>query len=490
MAVPASRLPGICRQGKNYTNAVECDSPLPARSARRRCRGDSQGRLDYVLAAGRIDKFAADRYGRSMAQPVSPIPASPSPAIGDRTGDAPLPRRVLYATSARIGGTGLDLVAHKTLLAPLRAGFLGCAIGYDNRTAGDIPDRFVRSLRWSPVRLLSSLSRPFYYGAKKQYLDRVAARELGTGRYDFFHGWSGDALFALREARARGIPSMLEIPTWHVAHGFGKWTDTAPPTRLLDHAIPRAWRDRLLVTEKRIIEEYALTDLILSRSSRATETFLAEGIAPEKVFYIGDAADTMRFQPPADPPVDGIFRAIFVGALIRRKGVHHLLEAWHRLQLPRAELLLVGFPHPEIAPDLARHGVGQPDSTVRLIGPTPRVEDWFRQATVHIFPSLLEGCAKSTCEAAACGLPQITTRESGDVVVHGSNGLTVPPDDVDALTAAIETLYRLPAARLVEMRIAARRRAVEEFSWERFHDRILEAYRRAGQNQRQRTTGA
>ncbi len=397
----------------------------------------------------------------------------------------PLPKRVLYATSARIGGTGLDLVAHKTLLAPMRGKFLARAIGYENRTRGEIPERFVRSLRWSPVRLLSGLSRPFYYGAKKQYADWVAAHELRTGRYDFFHGWSGDALFALREARARGIPSMLEIPTWHVAHGFGKWTDTAPPTRLLDRVLPRAWRDGLLVTQRRIIEEYALTDLILSRSSRATETFLAEGIAPEKVFYIGDAADTMRFQPVAAPPEDGIFRAIFVGALIRRKGVHLLLDAWHRLRLPRAELLLVGFLHPEIRQEFVRHRVGEAGSTVRLIGPTSRVEDWFRQATVHVFPSLLEGCAKTTCEAAACGLPQITTRESGDVVVDGVNGFTVPPNDVDALAAAIAKMHALPPAQLAEMRGAARRRAVEEFSWERFHERILEAYRRAIENQRQ-----
>ena len=38
------------------------------------------------------------------------------------------------------------------------------------------------------------------------------------------------------------------------------------------------------------------------------------------------------------------------------------------------------------------------------------------QSTVHVFPSQCEGSAKVTYEAAACGLPQITTREAGDVV--------------------------------------------------------------------------
>ena len=43
----------------------------------------------------------------------------------------------------------------------------------------------------------------------------------------------------------------------------------------------------------------------------------------------------------------------------------------------------------------------------------------YRSAAVHIFPSTCEGSAKATYEAAACGLPQITTRESGDVVQDG-----------------------------------------------------------------------
>ena len=116
-----------------------------------------------------------------MERPTIVAADSPPPAADATATLPPMPRRVLYATSARIGGTGLDLVAHKTLLAPLRGGFLARAIGYENRTGGEIPARCVRSLRWSPVRLLSGLSRPFYYGAKKQYADWIAARELRHG---------------------------------------------------------------------------------------------------------------------------------------------------------------------------------------------------------------------------------------------------------------------------------------------------------------------
>jgi hypothetical protein len=92
---------------------------------------------------------------------------------------------LLYSTSARIGGTGLDVEALEKSLAAYCGGFLGKVIGYDNRQS-EIPPGQVMSLRWHPVRLISSLERPYYYGAKKKYVDWIASRQLATGRYDMF----------------------------------------------------------------------------------------------------------------------------------------------------------------------------------------------------------------------------------------------------------------------------------------------------------------
>ena len=270
------------------------------------------------------------------------------------------------------------------------------------------------------------------------------------------------------------MPSVLDIPTWHVAHGFRRYENVPPPGGLVGQKSCRAGGcDRLPghARERAVREEYDRATLLLTRSTYATETFLAEGFPAEKIFNTDEGADIARFRPGEPPP---IFRALFVGALIRRKGVHLLLEAWHRLKLKDAELVLVGHVHDEIRPFLERFG----GKNVRVTGKAGRVEDYYRSATVHIFPSQCEGCAKVTCEAAACGLPQITTRESGDVVVDGLNGLTVPCNDLDALCAAVEQLYRHPEL-LPAMRQAARARALERFTWEAYRTRLLEAYRRA-----------
>lgn len=383
-----------------------------------------------------------------------------------------LPRALLYATSARLGGSGLDSVAFESLRASIEGGFLKKAVAFGNARPRDIPPNLVHSLRMHSVRLLSFLERPYYYGAKKHCADRVAARELARGSYDFFHGWSGESVRALRVTRRRGIPSVVEIPTWHRNKGKQKPPQTRSERERAEARFPRSWLNRLLVTRQQVMEEYDLADLILVLSEKAIETFVAAGIARGKLCKIERGVDIHRFSPATAPPA--VFRVLFVGALIKRKGVHHLLEAWHRLALPNAELVLVGDVHEEMRPSLNQYGGG----SVRIAGFATRTEDHYRQAAVHILPSTCEGSAKTTYEAAASGLPQIVTRESGDVVIDGVNGLIIPPADPDALAAAVLKLHRNPALR-GSMGGAARARMVNGFTWDHFRERLLNAYRTA-----------
>lgn len=387
---------------------------------------------------------------------------------------------MLYATSARIGGSGLDSVAHESLRAAEAAGMDWRAVAFDLR-AGDLPDRRVRLLRRHPVRMLSwFMGSEFYYGAKKHALDRIAARELerlgaqtkrGGEPPPIFHGWSGECVRSLRVCRRLGIPSLVEIPTWHRHKGKTK------PARLTqserERAALRGWdgfKNRMLVTRQQMLEEYNLAGLLLVLSAKAEETFLAAGTPPEKLFRHRRGVDVGRFTPAAAFPEK--FRVVFVGALIERKGVHHLLAAWHRLRLENAELVLVGTLHPEMHPWLAKHRL----ENVHLPGFLGRVETCYQSATVHVLPSECEGSAKSTYEAAACGLPQIATRESGDVVQDGFNGLIIPPNDPEALAAALRRLHDDPGV-CMQFGRAGRRFAVENLAWSHFRERLLEAYR-------------
>jgi glycosyltransferase involved in cell wall biosynthesis len=396
---------------------------------------------------------------------------APPRAISTTPAPQRLPKSLLYSIFARIGGSGLDTDAFETLRASYQGGFLGKAVAYDNRQT-EIPATQIHSLRWHPVRLLSSLDSPYYYGAKKKYLDWIAARQLATGRYDMFHSWSGDCLLSLREAHKREIPSILEIPTWHRDRGKVKRvTTSAAPEPPLPWR--KRWKEDLLLQRDRFLEEYDLADLILVLSEKAADTFRVQGFPEEKLFYLPRGVDVERFTPGVRPPH---FRAVFSGALIERKGVHHLLDAWRRLDLKDAELWLVGSVHDEMKPFLEKFA----HESVKVIGFAQEPEVYLRQSTIHVFPSQCEGSAKVTYEAAACGLPQITTREAGDVVEDGRQGIIIAPADVDALAGAIQHLYDHP--EIVErMSLAARERVVDNFTWDHFRARLLDAYKLAMQ---------
>src|SRR5438046_4926550 len=387
-----------------------------------------------------------------------------------------LPKSLLSSIFARLSGPGLDTDSFEALRASYRGNFLGKAIAYDNRQR-EIPSRFIQSLRWHPVRLISFLDRPYYYGAKKKYLDWIASRHLDSCRFDFFHSWSGDCLETLRVAKKKKIPSLIEIPTWHRGSqppspkGYGVLGRTEDRAQETEDRRSTSWKSRFLLERERFLEEYDLASLVVVLSEKAAESFRVAGFPDEKLFYLPRGVDIGRFKPGTRP---SIFRAIFSGALIERKGIHHLLEAWHRLNLRDAELWLLGSVHDEAKPHLKQFG----RENVRVLGFKRDLENYLNQGSVYVFPSRLEGSAKTIYEAAATGLPMITTREAGDVVRDGVEGIIVQPGDVDAIAAAIEHLYRRPEI-VATMGGAARQRALENFTWDHYRTRLLGAYERA-----------
>ncbi|RMG40588.1 MAG: glycosyltransferase [Planctomycetota bacterium] len=110
---------------------------------------------------------------------------------------------------------------------------------------------------------------------------------------------------------------------------------------------------------------------------------------------------------------------------------------------------------------------------IRRVPFTDQIERCYAAMDLLTLPTRREGLPYVLLEAAALGVPVVATRVTGcvDAVVDGETGLLVPPDDPDALRAAIEGV--LSNAGLAQrLGQAARERVERAFS----ADRLIEAH--------------
>ena len=141
------------------------------------------------------------------------------------------------------------------------------------------------------------------------------------------------------------------------------------------------------------------------------------------------------------------FTFLFVGRIVRDKGINELCEAFDMLskEYPQARLLLVGWREDALDP--------VSDETLALIDSNPSIDDvgevwgddllaYYAAADCFVLPSYREGFPNTVLEAGAMGLPSIVTDINGsrEIIVENENGMIVPPRDTDALFVAMRRM--------------------------------------------------
>jgi glycosyltransferase involved in cell wall biosynthesis len=198
------------------------------------------------------------------------------------------------------------------------------------------------------------------------------------------------------------------------------------------------------------------------------QAFDAMGLVrPEQVVRVpGSGVDLARFAPaPLPPGDDPIF--LFVGRVLRDKGVLELIEAMRllRARRPGAKLRLLGSvgANNPTAISIDRVHAWQAQGLVELLGSTDDVRPMLTAAHCVVLPSYREGVTRALLEAAAMARPCIATDVPGcrDAVVHGQTGFLCRARDARALAdamlefAAWQTLGQA-GRRLVEQRFDER----------------------------------
>lgn len=215
-----------------------------------------------------------------------------------------------------------------------------------------------------------------------------------------------------------------------------------------------------------------------SRQVVAISSYTAREIAKLAAVPVQVIPYTIGF-PPDDgkargPVPGGGFEILFVGRLVERKGVTHLIDAVrHLAPVLRPHLTIIGdgAERERLTAQVARDGLGE-RVTIRGRVSAAELRAAYAAARVLVLPSILdarsdtEGLGVVLLEAMVHGVPVIGSAIGGitDIVTDGSTGLLVPPGDATALAAALTRIGSDPelAARLGD---AGRRHAREDFSW-------------------------
>ncbi|QIK38748.1 glycosyltransferase [Caldichromatium japonicum] len=210
--------------------------------------------------------------------------------------------------------------------------------------------------------------------------------------------------------------------------------------------------------------KYRLYDRVIAISQGIYEVLLGCGVPQDKLRVVRSAIDPAapervtapRSSHPAQPAGASGPRARLglaedalvigmIAQLIPRKGHQVLLAALPELirTFPRLQVLCFGQGplSATLAQEISSRGLSR---NVRLMGFHPDLPELLPAFDLLVHPALKEGLGIALLEAAAAGLPIVATRVGGipEAVRHGVNGLLVPPEDPQALAAAIAELLQ------------------------------------------------
>ena len=269
---------------------------------------------------------------------------------------------------------------------------------------------------------------------------------------------------AIRKARENGLAIVTDHSIAHPA-----FMHRALREEFARFGLPAGYDPRADLW-KLVLRDCADADLLLVNSDFVKKTFVDEGYPAERVrvAYLGVREEF--FDLKREYRVDGPVKILFTGNFDIRKGVRLLLEAVRSCRRSGLDLRL------ELMGNLGNGAsLLQPDDgqffTHTAFAPLQQVCAAFARADLFVFPTFAEGSSRSGMEAAAAGLPIITTENCGLPLEHGKSAIYVPVNDSDALAEAISQLSSQEALR-EHIGRNAMRTVTEHYTWTHYGHQV------------------
>jgi glycosyltransferase involved in cell wall biosynthesis len=299
---------------------------------------------------------------------------------------------------------------------------------------------------------------------------RWAARQLADEAPDVIYSWSGVSEEILRVARSPATLRLVVRGSAHIRVQARLLADEEKRTGIRQQR-PSSWR-----IEREEIE-YRLADAVMVLSSFSYRSFVEQGFPEERLRLMISGVRVEAFRPPESRIADRCrriqsgapLRILNVGNVSFQKGLWDLAAMARELDPKRFDFRCVGA----IAPEAARF-VADLRSRIEFIDRLPQEHlpaeyDW---ADVFVFPTIQDGFPAVCAQAAAAGLPVLTTTNGAgtDLVRPGETGWVFPIRDPKAF------IERLKWCDDHRDELATMSRAVYESRWERDWSRVAEDF--------------
>jgi len=330
---------------------------------------------------------------------------------------------------------------------------------------------------------LSHLISPTSFNAIKDNLfdQRLNKRISNLGTFDIFVGWTNYFFNSFLSVKISSATIVAESGSAHVQEQehllkqeyelFGLKADPIHSKTL-----------------EKMQREYNYSDYIMTLSNYSRQSFLKRGFAPSKIlqttcgFDVEDflqARENSSLQPQK-------FRVIFVGLLCMRKGIHYLLKAWEKLNLPasEAELVLVGVMQNDLRSILNRLPIKKNVIFQNSVNRNTLAK-LYQTSSVFVLPSVEDGFGMVMGEAMASQIPVICTQSTGgpDIIENNKHGFIVQPRNVDELAEKILWCYKNQDTTK-EMGIASQQH-IQNFTWDKYGDSVFDIYQKILEKKRE-----
>ena len=268
-----------------------------------------------------------------------------------------------------------------------------------------------------------------------EYFDNwVSTKIQNHSEAKFFIGWSAMSLNSLFIAKKRGLITILERGSSHI-----KFQDQILKKEYSKFGLPFKIDQRVINKE---LKEYEIADYISIPSNFVKNSFLQMGI-PEKKLIVNNYGVSNYFSSNASINKSDKFIILYLGTISIRKGLVYLFDALSDLRIPenKFEVRFIG----QIDPEMELLKKKYTKLNWRWLGKVNHYElsKLIVECDVAVQPSLEEGLSMVIPQILACGVPVISTTNTGgeDLIMNEKNGFIIPICSSEKIKEKILLLY-------------------------------------------------